>query len=183
MTPGRVPTTAPTPIPATGQDEGLVDEEETQSEEDDEEEGDGSEFDPDKERLGAFTTLQSFLSTPQPVLRVSATWSMLVVSQTMKLRTGIKRYIPISLLTIHGSDTSGQDEDQQAFTPLTDTANRAVYTHGLSYTPTLPEYPKSDHDGFTYVIPVPPEKRGLQVSKDRPTVNWRVSDRKIANGG
>jgi hypothetical protein len=55
---------------------------------------------------------------------------------------------------------AGQDEDQQAFTPLTDTANRAVYTHGLSYTPTLPEYPKSDHDGFTYVIPVPPEKRG-----------------------
>jgi hypothetical protein len=55
---------------------------------------------------------------------------------------------------------AGQDEDQQALTPLTDTVNRAVYTHGLSYTPTLPEYPKSDHDGFTYVIPVPPEKRG-----------------------
>jgi hypothetical protein len=57
-----------------------------------------------------------------------------------------------------------QDEEPQteAFTPLTDSHGRELYTHGLSYAPALPEYPKAGHDGFTYIIPVPPENRGSE---------------------
>ncbi|KAN0067108.1 hypothetical protein V8E54_014755 [Elaphomyces granulatus] len=43
---------------------------------------------------------------------------------------------------------------------LPDSQGRELYTHELSYTPALPEYPKTDADGFTYVIRVRPEKRG-----------------------
>jgi hypothetical protein len=58
---------------------------------------------------------------------------------------------------------SQEDEGQPgAFTPLTDSQGRELHTHELSYTPALPEYPKTDADGFTYVIRVPPEKRGSE---------------------
>ncbi|OXV05205.1 hypothetical protein Egran_07027, partial [Elaphomyces granulatus] len=52
------------------------------------------------------------------------------------------------------SPPGGQEDEGQpgAFTPLTDSQGRELYTHELSYTPTLPEYPKTDADGFTYVI-------------------------------
>jgi hypothetical protein len=62
------------------------------------------------------------------------------------------------------SPPGGQEDDAQpgAFTPLTDSHGRELFTHELSYTPTLPEYPKTDVDGCTYVIFVPPEKRGSE---------------------
>jgi hypothetical protein len=62
------------------------------------------------------------------------------------------------------SPPGGQEDEGQpgAFTPLTDSQGRELYTHELSCTPALPEYPNTYADGFTYVICVPPEKRGSE---------------------
>jgi hypothetical protein len=72
-----------------------------------------------------------------------------------------KSKCPSTIWWIHWEQIYSEIQ-QGAFTPLTDSHGRELSTHELSYAPALPEYPKTDVDGFAYVISVPPEKRGSE---------------------